>query len=508
MKSKIFKLAAVLMLICMLTGCADLHKTQKIETLDDLNGLTVGVQNGTQYEDALLERCPDAEVVLFSVANDMLLGLEQGKLDAILAESVVIPQTKKAHPWIQEIDELVAAYDIVFGFGKNENEHKLKSQFNAFIAEIKQNGVYDEMESYWITNFNPDTCVTDKTGITGENGEITIAIEGGYEPYSYLGFGELQGYDVDFIYRFCREYGYEPVFHDINYDAIAAGLESGKFDIGANLLYFDEREGSIEMSEAYNVLAIQAVIAGENDEKTPFFQAMMDSFHKTFIKDSRWQLFAEGAGLTLLMTLMTIILGTALGFVCYLLFRESPAFLKPITGLLGYLLGTTPTVLLLMILYYVIFGSWNLNGIWVSVTGFSVLFASSVYEMLADGVATVGTKQYEGARALGYNKNQALFTVMLPQAARHIFPRYKNEIIGLIKETSIVGYIGVADLTRMSDIVRSRTYEAFFPLISTAVIYFALTGLMIAVVKRVEVKFDPKRRSPEQIAAGIQIKKY
>ena len=98
--------------------------------------------------------------------------------------------------------------------------------------------------------------------------------------------------------------------------------------------------------------------------------------------------------------------------------------------------------------------------------------------------------------------------MLLPQAARHIFPRYKNEIIAIIKESSIVGYIAVSDLTKMSDIVRNRTYEAFFPLISTAVIYFVITGLLIAAVSRVEIKFDPKRRTREQIAAGIKIRKY
>ena len=161
-----------------------------------------------------------------------------------------------------------------------------------------------------------------------------------------------------------------------------------------------------------------------------------------------------------------------------------------------------------MILYYVVFGSWDISGVWVSVIGFSILFACSVYDMITDGIAAVGNKQYEGARALGYNKNQTLFSVLLPQAARHIFPRYKNEIISLIKETSIVGYIAVSDLTKMSDIVRNRTYEAFFPLISTAVIYFAITALLIAAVDRVEIKFDPKRRTPQQIAAGLQIKEY
>ena len=507
MKNKILKILSLFLLLAVLSGCASSQQTQQITTVAELNGLTVGVQTGTQYEDALLERCPDTQIQLYSVANDMLIALEQGKLDALLCETVVIPQVKKEHPWIQTIEEPIESYDIVFGFGKTEDARKLKSQFNAFIAEIKENGVYAEMENYWMSNYSPDTCVTDKSGITGENGVLTIALEGGYEPYSYLGFGELQGYDVDFIYRFCREYGYEPVFYEINYDAIAAGLESGKFHVGANLLYTDERESSIEMSDPYDTLAIKAVVAGAGGEEDSFFQSLQSSFHKTFIKDSRWELFVEGAGTTLFMTVVSMLLGTAVGFLLYLLCKEGSAA-KRVTELVSFLIGTTPTVLFLMILYYVVFGSWNISGVWVSIIAFSVLFAGSVYDMITDGIAAVGSKQYEGARALGYSKNQTLFTVLLPQAARHIFPRYKNEVISLIKETSIVGYIAVSDLTKMSDIVRNRTYEAFFPLISTAVIYFAITGLLIAVVSCVEMKFDPKRRTPEKITEGLRIKKY
>lgn len=508
MKIKILTIfTALILILTVISGCAATEQTRSITTVDELNGLVVGVQTGTQYEDALLARCPDTKIQLFSVANDMLLALEQRKLDAFLAESVVIPQEKKEHSWIQEIEEPIESYDIVFGFGKGESARKLKNQFNAFIKKVKENGVYAEMESYWMTNFSPDTCVTDKSGITGENGVINIAIEGGYEPYSYFGLGELQGYDVDFIYRFCREYGYSPVFHEINYDAIAAGLESGKFDIGTNLLFFDEREESIEMSDPYNVLMIQAVVAGNSKKNEPFFLSLKDSFYKTFLKESRWELFAEGAGVTLFMTVLSILLGTIFGFLIYLLCRKGTVG-KQVMEQISFLICTTPTVLFLMILYYVVFGNWNISGVWVSVIGFSLLFACSVYDMITDGISAVGNNQYEGARALGYNRNQTLFFVQLPQATGHIFPRYKSEIISIIKETSIVGYIAVSDLTKMSDVVRNRTYEAFFPLISTAVIYFAITALLIAVVKRVEFKADPKRRTHEQIADGLKIKEY
>ena len=507
MKNKTLKIAALALLLLLLTGCAPRKTEKQFTSVDELNGYLVGVQTGTQYEDALLKRCPDAKIQLFSVATDMLIALEQGKLDAILTETVSVSSMKGTHPWLQEIPEPVTSYDIVFGIGNTANAHLLKTQLDEFIAKTKQTGVYDEMQSYWITNFSTDTCVADKSGITGENGKLTVALESGYEPFSYLRFDELQGYDVDFIYRFCREYGYEPVLYPINQDAIVAALELGKFDIGTSLPHTTERENSIQMSDPYNVLIIQAATSGTHTEKDSFFLSMKNSFYNIFINESRWELFAEGAGVTVFMTILSMLFGTVLGFLLYLLCRSSSAATM-ITEMISFLIGMTPSVLFLMILYYVVFGSWNISGVWVSIIAFSLLFASSMYGMITDGITAVGNQQYEGARALGYNKNQALFSILLPQAARHIFPRYKGAIVSLIKETSIVGYIAVSDLTKMSDIVRNRTYEAFFPLISTTIIYFAITGLFIAVVKCVEIKLDPKYSTAKHITDGVKVKKY
>jgi ABC-type amino acid transport system permease subunit len=139
-----------------------------------------------------------------------------------------------------------------------------------------------------------------------------------------------------------------------------------------------------------------------------------------------------------------------------------------INGFVSWLVGGIPTILLLMVLYYLIFVDWaTIDGIWVAIIGFTILFGYTVLEILTTSVSAIGKGQEEGARALGYNSTQTFFHVILPQALRVAFPQIKSELVSLIKETSIVGYISIADLTRMSDIVRGRTYEAFFPLITT-----------------------------------------
>ena len=223
------------------------------------------------------------------------------------------------------------------------------------------------------------------------------------------------------IYRFCREYGYTPVFYEVNYDAISSGLKSGKFDIGTNLLYTEERDSSIEMSVPYNVLEIKAIVSGGSADQESFLQSLKNSFHKTFIKDSRWELFVDGAKVTLFMTVVSMLIGTCLGFILYLLCRDSSSA-KRFTEIASFIIGTTPTVLFLMILYYVVFGSWNIDGIWVSVIAFSLLFGTAVYDMITDGISAVGIQQYEGARALGYGKIRLCFMFFCPRL-QDIFSR-------------------------------------------------------------------------------------
>ena len=106
---------------------------------------------------------------------------------------------------------------------------------------------------------------------------------------------------------------------------------------------------------------------------------------------------------------------------------------------------------------------------------------------------------------MGYSNSQSFFKILLPQAAKHFLPIYKGEVVTLIKETSVAGYIAIQDLTKISDLVRARTYQAFFALIFTAVIYFVISGILTRVVGMVEKKLDPQSRSVEQILEGIKV---
>ncbi|MBO5756626.1 MAG: transporter substrate-binding domain-containing protein [Clostridia bacterium] len=511
MKTKQFPLLCLLfaatLILAMLSGCAArINQAPPITSSHQITNERVGVQVGTLYEQGLLEKCPDANIVYYHLPTDMLVALEQGKLDCFLTEDITYRIGKRHFPWLDCLDDPISSTHVGAAISKNSKHPLLQSQLEEFMALLESSGTADEMKKYWLSEFDPDNCEVDRSGITGENGTVAVAVENGYEPFSYYKGDELQGFDIDFIYRFCRAYGYAPAFYCVEYDAIPIGISTGKFDIGMSVVISEERGENVTIIGPYLTLDVYVAVKGEAEEKVGFFSSLVDKFEKTFIKENRWLLFVQGAGTTLLITALSALLGTVFGFVLYLLGKKS-RLIDKINGLVSWFIGGIPTILLLMVLYYLIFVDWaTIDGIWVAIIGFTILFGYTVLEILTTSVSAIGKGQEEGARALGYNSTQTFFHVVLPQALRIAFPQIKSELVSLIKETSIVGYISISDLTRVSDIVRGRTYEAFFPLITTTIIYFALIGLILFVVKRLEIEMTARSIRIKKIKKGINVR--
>jgi polar amino acid transport system substrate-binding protein len=311
--------------------------------------------------------------------------------------------------------------------------------------------------------------------------------------------------------RIAFKLGYGLEIIDTDFAAIIPSLVSGKSDmIACGLTITEERAKSVLFSipnyKGGIVVLVAAVeaAAAETSEGLGgegFWSGLASSFRSTFIVEDRYKLVLQGLWVTMVISILSAIFGTILGFgVCMM--RRAPSrwanipanvFIRSIQG--------TPIVVLLMILYYIVFGSTDINAILVAVVGFSMNFAAYVSEMMRTGIDAVDRGQHEAAYALGFNRLQVFTKITFPQAARHVLPVFKGEFISMLKMTSIVGYIAIQDLTKMSDIIRSRTYEAFFPLIATALIYFVIAYGMAYLLSLVEISVDPKRR--KRIVKGV-----
>jgi len=154
----------------------------------------------------------------------------------------------------------------------------------------------------------------------------------------------------------------------------------------------------------------------------------------------------------------------------------------------------TPVLVLLMLIFYVLFASIDINPVLVAVFAFGLHFAAYIAEIFRAGVRSIDDGQTEAGIAMGFSKVQTFIYIIMPQTVQRILPVYKGEFISLVKMTSIVGYVAVQDLTKASDIIRSRTFDAFFPLIMVAILYFILAWVLTRALEYIEQRTDPELR--------------
>ena len=478
----------------------------------DYNGKRGGVITGSFHDSVIQEALPDSSISEYNSYTDMVAALKANRIDYFLASTEVAASLTAADDAVVALAEPVRVLDIGAMFARDAHGDKLRAQMDAFIEKLSADGTLKEIYDFWSQPDNASTPV-DMSGLTGENGTLRFATSGTKVPVSFVANGEIAGTDPDIAVRFCREYGYGIEVNIVDTSGIIPGIVTGMYDFSlSDMVITEERKESVSFSVPYHgtellLMTRAADLAALTDVQTGqsgFMESLSDSFNKTFLREDRWRLFLTGVQNTLIITMLSILFGTALGFAVYMLCRNGNPVANGITRFCTWLVQGMPMVVLLMILYYVIFGSVSIGGIVVAIIGFAFTFGSAVYGMLRMGVGAVDGGQYEAAYALGYSNRRTFYRIILPQAAPHILPAYKGEVVGLIKATSIVGYIAVQDLTKMGDIVRSRTYEAFFPLIAVTIIYFVLEGLIGFLVSRIGVCFSPKRRKPDEILKGIR----
>jgi len=486
----------------------DAQPAPQYTSLEQLNGKRIGVQTGTSFDRVISERLPDASISYFISKADIINALQTGKIDAYVVDEPVAQLNMAENNRLTYLPEYLEQFEFAYVFPKNDSGRKLCDQFSEYLRSIREDGTMAEIEAKWFGEDDSLKTMADYQAFPAPNGVIRMATEAQYEPFSYVLSNRVSGYDIDIAVHFCEAYGYGLEITDMTFDALLPAVQTGRCDFGCGgISITEERKESVLFSEPnYSGGTVMTVLKAESagTEKKSFWSGISESFEKTFLREDRWKLFADGVLNTLIITVLSILTGTALGFGVFMLCRNGNAAANSVTRFCTWLVQGMPMVVLLMVLYYIVFSSVALSGLIVAVIGFTLTFGSAVFGLLKIGVGTVDRGQYEAAYALGHTNRHTFFRIILPQALPHIMPAYKGEVVGLIKATAIVGYIAVQDLTKMGDIVRSRTYEAFFPLIAITVIYFVLEGLLGFLINRIRIRIDPKRRSSKRILKGVK----
>lgn len=230
------------------------------------------------------------------------------------------------------------------------------------------------------------------------------------------------------------------------------------------------------------------------------FESFKKNFYLNFIKEDRYLWLLDGLKTTLVITVLAVLIGIVIGFLVAIIRSTSDKSgkLKGANALCKVYLTVirgTPTMIQLLIMNYVIFGSVrNVNKFLVGGLAFGINSGAYVAEIVRSGIMSIDQGQTEAGRSLGLDFTQTMRLIVLPQAFKNVLPALVNEFIVLIKETSIIGYIGMMDLTKGAMLIQSRTYNAFYPLMAAAVIYLAIVMILTYFMNKLERRLRTSER--------------
>lgn len=491
------------LLVVLLSACSRSDFQREIFTLDDLNGKTIIMWPGTGYEKYVEEKIPDGVIIYGDTIPYLCVNVRQGKADAaVMGRSF-------ARAMGQEIEDLTALNESLgsvegaFIFGNTDMGKNLEAPLNNFITKCWSDGTITELEDIWFTD-NTEKQVIDYSILDDNTGEtIVFGVSAEETPYTYEEGNTLLGYEIDLMVRFAEEHNYKLDMRVGSYFNLIIDANLGAYDIvGAGFEMISERKDLVHFSAPDRKDEVVVLVKDKEIFTLPE-NKISESIDRTFIHDDRYKDLFRGMSVTLFITLFSALFGTIGGFLLYYLNRNAGKVVHGIIQVLCTILDRIPTIVVLMILYYILFVNTPVSSTVVAVISFSLLFSVEVFETLSASVASVQPGQYEAAYTLGFERTETFFRIIMPQCMHSFLGNYKSSMIRLLLETSVVGYITIGDLTRAGDVIRNLSYDSFFPIFTVAAIYFILATIIIAIISLLEKKTDPRSRSREKIERDL-----
>ena len=533
---KRFSLSTLVIAVCLLlASCGSESSSEnrkQMKAKADLQGAVIGVQLGTTSDGLAteLEKKGDGtKVERYNKGADAIQALLQGKIDCMVTDEAPAKAFQRVNPSLQILPETFDASSFAICVAKDHGE--LKQSINHAIRILKANGVIDSIVNRHLERgiavaYTPKISAgklnssADKLNSSsdaphpsdakkmgpealqklGLKKSLRFATNATFEPFEYYQNGKIVGIDVDVANAIGDVLGVDVEILDMEFDAIITSVQAGKADAGiAGITVTPEREKNIGFTDSYADVR-QVIMVNSGDVKVADAQhGFVDKFKSCFIDDNRYQYMLQGLGNTLIITFFAIILSVILGtLIAIVRARHERKGDWKIPNIICQFYLTimrgTPTMVQLLIIYYVVFASADVNKIFVAVIAFGLNSAAYIAEVIRSGIMSVDNGQMEAGRSLGLSYGKTMRLIILPQAFKNVLPAMGNELITLLKETSISGYIGLVDLTKGSDIIRSITYEAMMPLGVVALVYLFLVLGLNAGVRKLEKRLRKSER--------------
>ena len=496
MRSSLFALIAamVLAMLAFVPAIAYADElTPEYQTLDELTGKRFAYVNGSVYNQAVQKRIEGTSEEFYPSLAECVAAVEADKDDAAVQLSYCCQLAVNRRPGtVTLLPEPVAKVSEGFFFPHGSD---LTAKFNDIISRFSEDGTLKKLEDKWVAADESGKTLPEQDW-AAPNGTLRFATSGVIEPFSYVGQGgQPKGYDVELALLIARELGYHLEITTIPMDSIFAAVDTGKADFGGTLTNTPERAAVCDFSEPVMPTTISVIVkTKEAASSAGPFEKLAESFQKTFIEEDRWKLIVSGLGVTILISVVSGLLGLMLGFGIVFARRSGVRWVGKLVDAFQALISRIPLVVVLMLLYYVVFGSIDIAGEIVAIIAFTLAFGATSGSTMWTAVTGIDPIQEETGLALGYTRRQVFFKIIFPQARQQFTPQLMGQFISLVKDTAIVGFIAVQDLTRASDLIRARTMDAFFPLISTAIIYFLFCLLLAWILGKIAARIDIANR--------------
>ncbi len=463
-----------------------------------LENASIGVHLGGLTSVYAERDFPNATIQQFDSVTDIAAALDAGRVDYALQPEFTARLFMEANPGYTYLSTPIYTFDSRFATAKGNTD--LRDRINEAQAKLAAEGIVDSVYNKW---FEEGDYSLDDIPVVEGGEALTFAISTSSEPSMFIQDGKPAGADIEMAMRVAYELGMRAEFFDTTFAGELAAVSSGKADVATGYARTEERASQLEFCE--NLFDIPWVAMCVDDEAAApsLLDTLITNFQSTFVAEGRWKMVVSGLGVTALISAGSFILATLGGaLLCWMGTRGAAArgfaraYVKVVTGI--------PVLVWLMLLYYVVFQGIDIPAVAVAVICFGLEAAAPLSKVFTAGLDSVDQGQTEAALAMGFSRGETFRRVVLPQAARSVWGLYSGQLTALIKGTSVVGYVAIADLTKVSDIIRSRTFQAFFPLVSTAIVYFAVIALSSWLLARAGKRLDPKRRGAERILAGIE----
>lgn len=479
------------------------RESAKIENVDDLAGKRIGVQIGTTgaiYAEDLEKENDGTVLTRFNNGADAIQALKQNKVDCVIIDQQPALAFVEKNPELIILDEEFTVEEYAIAVAKGNTV--LKEKIDNALNELKADGTLEKIISNYIgeetIGKNP---YVSPDNVSRKNGTLTMATNAAFPPYEYYKEGKIVGIDVDIAQAIADKLSMKLEIKDIDFGAIIVAVQTGKADMGlAGLSVTEDRLKNIDFTSGYTT-STQVVVVNSGEAATG--QSLTEKFHQVFIEDNRWEYIPKGLLNTVIITIFAGMIGIVIGFI-FAVIRvahdrndEKHIMIKILNGLVKVYLTVfrgTPVMVQLLIMYYVVFAKLQAGPIYVAILAFGLNSAAYVAEAVRAGIMSVEIGQFEAGRSLGFTYAQTMLHIVMPQAVKNSLPTMCNEFIALLKESSIVGYIGLIDLTKAGDIIRSDTYEAMLPLIAVALVYLVIVMIMTFGVGRLERRLKKDAR--------------